>query len=121
MAQVQLIATLGATAAIDGVPLFASVKGVGDPITGIPATTTMDTDVATLVSDAGSPTQGHVNTLNTDWTAFKAALTTYTGGSLTGNVTVSWNGSVVTTRRQLKAALDAIMRSAESGMGGLTP
>ena len=32
------------------------------------------TDIATLVSDAGSPTQGHVNTLNTDWGVFKTAL-----------------------------------------------
>lgn len=32
--------------------------------------------IATLVSDGASPTQGHVNTLNTAWGTFKTALDT---------------------------------------------
>lgn len=68
-------------------------------------------DTATLVSDGASPTQGHVNTLNTDVTALNAALA--------GDVVLMWDGSVVTKRAQLRAALHAALRAVEAGYGGL--
>lgn len=38
-----------------------------------PSTATVAADVATLVADGASPTQGHVNTLNTDWGTYLTA------------------------------------------------
>lgn len=69
------------------------------------------TDVATLVADATSPTQAHVTTLNTDYTALAAAIN--------GNVTVIWDSSVVTERNQLRAALLTMLKAVEGGYGGL--
>lgn len=87
-------------------------------IVGQPSSTTLSTDeatvaadVATLVADGASPTQGHVNTLNTDWAAFKTVLDAYVvsvnGG--VGDVTIIINTTNVTTKNQLKAALRALM------------
>lgn len=39
------------------------------------AQATVTADIATLVADGATPTQAHVNTLNTDYTAFLATLT----------------------------------------------
>jgi len=38
-----------------------------------PSTATVAADVATLVADGVTPTQGHVNTLNTDWGTYLTA------------------------------------------------
>jgi hypothetical protein len=120
MAVVQVIATLGLNDA-NGIPLSVSLSAPGDPIGTLPATTTVNTDIATLVADGAIPTQGHVNTLNTDWTAYKAALTAYQTAELTGDVTVSFDKSSVTTRRQFVSALKQIVKAVEGGLGGLTP
>ena len=84
-----------------------TVGTIADPNGTAPATTTVNTDVATLVADGASPTQGHVNTLNTDWSTFKTALTAYTGGvgALTANATFLFDPAAVTTMNQLRAIL----------------
>lgn len=119
MAVTQLNITVGTLDAF-GVPSAPLVKPVGDPVGTLPSTTTVDTDVSTLVADGASPTQGHVNTLNTDWSAFKTALSTYQTGVLEADVTVSFDTSAVTTRRQFVAALKAVIKAVEGGYGGLS-
>jgi len=85
----------------------SSVKGGS-----IPNFATVTADVATLVADGASPTQAHVTTLNTDYTALAA--------SINGDVTVVWNSAVVTSRNQLRAALIAALKAVEGGYGGLS-
>jgi len=77
-----------------------------------PNFTSVTADVATLVADGASPTQGHVNTLNTDYTALAAAIT--------GDVSVIWDGSTITSRNQLRAALRKVIEAVNGGFGGLS-
>lgn len=92
-------------------------KGLSDPsATAAPATTTVAANIATLVADGASPTQGHVNTLNTNWgtfltseTAYRAAVATAIGGD---SVVVLFDTSKFTKLNQVKAALAAILQSA---------
>lgn len=83
-----------------------SVKGGA-----VPNLAAVVTDTATLVADGASPTQGHVTTLNTDVTALNNAMA--------GDVVVVWDGSTITSRRQLRAALRAALKAVEGGYGGL--
>jgi hypothetical protein len=79
---------------------------------------TVSTDVATLVSDGASPTQGHVNTLNTDLGVLNTAYSALTAG-ITGDIVLIWNGSTVTHRNQMRAAILHLLRAIEGGYGGL--
>lgn len=79
----------------------------------VPDFATVTADVATLVADGATPTQGHVNTLNTDYTALAAATS--------ADVVLIFDAAVVTNQNQLKAALQKILLAAASGIGGLTP
>lgn len=84
---------------------------------------TVAADVATLVADGASPTQGHVNTLNTDWTAFKAVLDSYrtaADASTTANVSITFDKTAITNMNQLKSALKNILNQI-AGSGILTP
>ena len=92
--------------ALDGGRYSSVVKGGS-----VPGLAAVVTDTATLVADAASPTQGHVNTLNTDVTALNAALS--------GDVVLMWDSSVVTHRNQLRSALQAALKAGEGGYGGL--
>lgn len=98
----------------------ATIKGGAAPDIGTTTTdlATVSTDVATLVADGASPTQGHVTTLNTDLAALNTAYTALTA-ALGGDVVVIWDGSKITSRRQLRAALRRALEAAESGYGGL--
>ena len=99
------------------VAFYASVSGTRNGQVNVTAAGTADepyagaaaskvsTDVATLVADGATPTQAHVNTLNTDFTAFQAAAT--------GSVVATIDKSAVTNLNQLKAALDRIFREAQ--------
>lgn len=82
--------------------------------------TTVAADVATLVADGATPTQAHVNTLNTDWTALSASIA---AGQLGGNsdVVLSFDAATVTTRTKLRRAVQALLTMIEGGVGGLTP
>lgn len=92
---------------IGGGAYNSSVKGGS-----IPGFAAVTADVATLVADGASPTQAHVTTLNTDYTALAAAIN--------GDVTIIWNGSVVTSRNQLRHALLAAIKAVEGGYGALS-
>lgn len=72
---------------------------------------TVTTNVATLVADAASPTQAHVTTLNTNYTALAAAIN--------GDVTLVWNTTNITTRNQMRSALLAALKMVDGGYGGL--
>jgi hypothetical protein len=50
-----------------------------------PSSTAVATDIATLVADGASPTQAHVNALNTAWGTFLTALTAYNTAVGTAN------------------------------------
>src|SRR5689334_15299312 len=66
---------------------------------------TVATDIATLVSDGASPTQGHVNTLNTDWTAYKASI-----DAISADCTLFYDPSKVQNRGQALALIQHIER-----------
>lgn len=106
MALAAIKITLG-VAQFGGGDYYATVKGAS-----IPPLSSVVADTATLVADGASPTQGHVNTLNTDVTALNTALS--------GDVVVVWDGSVVTNKRQLQAALRHALRAVDGGHGGLS-
>jgi hypothetical protein len=93
------------------------VAPIGDVVNTV-ATTTVAADVATLVSDGASPTQAHVNTLNTDWTALLAGL-----GPVPSNadVVLSVNTANVTSRSALRQVLLSILRKFDEGVGALAP
>jgi len=91
----------------DGGEYAVTVKGAA-----VPDIATVVTNKTTLVSDGASPTQGHVNTLDTNVTALNAALA--------GDVVVMWDGSKVTNRRQLRSALRAVLHAIDGGHGGLS-
>lgn len=96
----------------------SSAAGVISDVVNSVATTAVDTDVATLVADGAAPTQAHVNTLNTDWTALKAG----TGAIPTNeDVVLSFDASVITTRTKLRNAVQALLLAVEGGVGGLSP
>lgn len=76
-----------------------------------PSVATVVANTATLVADGASPTQAHVNTLNTNVTALNAAFN--------GHVTVVWDTSTVTHRTQLREALRQALIMVEGGYGGL--
>ena len=77
----------------------------------VPPLSTVVANKDTLVSDGASPTQGHVNTLNTNLTALNA--------SFAGHVVVVWDDAVITNRRQMRVALQKALEAIESGYGGL--
>lgn len=84
---------------------------------GAVSTTAVATDVATLVADGASPTQAHVTTLNTDWGTLLAAINA--SNAVSGNVSIQYDASVVTTKNQLREAVRALMVFLE-GNGALT-
>ena len=92
-------------------------SGLSDPsASAAPASATVAANIATLVTDGASPTQGHVNTLNTNWgtfltseTAYRAAAATVVGGS---DFTVILNTSKFTKMNQVQAAVKAFLQQA---------
>lgn len=87
------------------------------------STTAVAADVATLVADGASPTQAHVDTLNTDWgtfltayTAYEAAVnalsTTVAASSVSADVTLLFNAATVINKNNLRQAVNAVMARA---------
>lgn len=96
------------------------------------AVTPVENAVATLEADGATPTQAHVTALRGVWNTLSAACTAHNGdanamnvdvtainAALSGDVVVIWNGSVVTHRNQLRAALRLALRAVDGGIGGL--
>jgi hypothetical protein len=72
-------------------------------------TASVEAAIAVLEADGAAPTQAHVNSLRTVWNTLKS-----------GNVIVTIDTAAVTTRTQLRAALDAVMFNLQ-GSDLLTP
>jgi hypothetical protein len=95
-----------------GVPLSISSRQSGDPVA---LAVTVAAAVAVLVADGATPTQAHVTTLNTAYTALAATQMAAADG-----VGISINTANVTTRNQLKNVFDRFM-VAMQGRALLTP
>lgn len=95
---------------------IGAAHGIADVVQTV-SSATVDADVATLVADGASPTQGHVNTLNTDWTALKAGLP---GVPTTADVVISFDASAVGTRSVLRKAVQRLLEAIE-GSNALSP
>lgn len=76
---------------------------------------TITADVATLVADGATPTQAHVNTLNTDWTAAIAGK-----DAASDHVVLVVNASSVVTMTALRRAVATLLQHFE-GHSALTP
>lgn len=106
------MARIGACLKVDsstfGHTAFSKVRHTADPVddSGKAALqTTFETDLATLVADGASPTEGHVTTVNDDYTALKAAFAAVAPAT---DVQVSVDVANVPTQGVLRKALDAI-------------
>lgn len=119
MANVALTVTLNQ--ALPGGGYSVTNGALANPVGSPPSTATVAADIATLVADGASPTQGHVNTLNTDWGTFLTAETTFRGGvsALTTNFTLLYDAATVTNMNQVRAALREFERLLAGR--GLTP
>jgi hypothetical protein len=76
---------------------------------------TITADVGVLVADGATPTQGHVTTLDTDWTAAVAGK-----DAASDDVVLVVNAANVVTRTALRRAVAALLAHFE-GHGALTP
>lgn len=91
-------------------------------VAAAPSSATVAADIATLVADGATPTQAHVNTLNTDWGTFLTALTAYEAAVASVNSSVG-NGDVTVIVNQANVTktihLQALLRSILQRIGGL--
>lgn len=71
-------------------------------------TTTVAANVATLVADGASPTQGHVNTLNTNWGTLLALINTAKSDAASGDCLLSYDEAVYDTNPKIWAMLRAL-------------
>lgn len=106
--------------------LLTTHPGASDPVgichkvadvTQSVASATVAADIAVLVADGASPTQGHVTTLNTDWTALLAGLP---GIPSISDVILSFDATAVGTRSALRRAILRILEAVE-GCDALSP
>lgn len=89
---------------------FQPGKGAA-PVTTV-TTTTVASDLATLVADGASPTQAHVTALNTAYTTMAAQITALSAE--TGDVYFSFDTTKITTLEQIQSALAKIEKWARS-------
>lgn len=109
MATAVLKATVGQALTADGGKYSTSVGRLGGA-----DYTTVAANIATLVADGASPTQGHVTTLNTNWAILKGLIDGQTGA----NATLLIDLSQVTKMNQVRSILRAFERALEGA--GLT-
>lgn len=115
MARVAFACTLGQSL---GEGRFNSTAGSNPSVSTAAATaagtltTNVAAAVAVLVADGASPTQAHVNTLNTAWGLLATAIAaTNTAGS--ANVVLDIDVAVVTTQNAARDALRRITQAIE--------
>lgn len=71
-------------------------------------TTNVAAAVAALVADGASPTQGHVDTLNTAWGLLATAIAAANTATAAANVVLDIDTAVVTTQNGVLAAIRQI-------------
>lgn len=130
MARIAFGATLGTSlgegrfgTSAGGLPPNLTAATTADDDTGTASgtlTTNVAAAVAVLVADGASPTQAHVNTLNTAWGLLATAIATAKvstaaakAGVAAKNVILDIDTAVVTTQNGVRAALRDIMRAVE--------
>jgi hypothetical protein len=107
----------------------AVVTAVTDAATAVaaaPSTAAVAAALAVLVADGASPTQAHVNTLNTAWGTLLTAIGTLNtavllvqtdvaaaSGDVGADVAVSFNPDNVLTKNNFRGALRAIINAVE--------
>lgn len=132
MARLARKATIGTVAPALGTPndpnaaITTLAAAMAAAVALAPATATVAADVATLVADGATPTQAHVNTLNTDWGTFLTAFNTYAAAvaaldttaaaaTVSSDVTLLVNTSTVTTKNKLTEAVMALLSALRDG------
>ncbi len=122
MARIAFGATLGQSL---GEGRFSSSSGSVAPAATSSAvaagtlTTNVAAAVAVLVADGASPTQAHVNTLNTAWGLLATAIAAADIATAAANVVLDIDTAVVTTRNGVSAAVRELMKTIEGS--GLAP
>lgn len=92
----------------------ASVGGLASVIARL---ATVSTDVATLVADGASPTQAHVNTLNTDFGLLQSRFSTFSNFQTSAALLVNIDKTQIPTVSVLRQLLNLIIiEAAEQGM-----
>jgi hypothetical protein len=81
--------------------------------TTLPASATVAADIAVLVADGASPTQAHVNTLNTDWGTYLTAVNALLAGLAAGDLVLYLKDSASMTRLDVYEALIALQAFVE--------
>ena len=76
-------------------------------------TTNVAAAVAVLVADGASPTQAHVNTLNTAWGLLATAIAAANTATAAANVVLDYDDAVVTTKNGLRAAVRRILHTVD--------
>lgn len=74
-------------------------------------TTNVAAAVAVLVADGASPTQAHVNTLNTAWGLLATAIAAANTATAAANVVLDIDTAVVTTQNGVRAAMRELMQT----------
>lgn len=116
MARFAVSCKFGAT----GAPIaWGSISEVMNASTTATNKTAVAADVATLVADGATPTQAHVNTLNTDWTALSADIAAGNLSAASVDAVLSFDAAVITTKTKLRRAVQALLAAVDAGVGGL--
>ena len=114
MARVSLTGNLGIQRPDGGWSGKGGAVGFGGGAAATPpSTATVDTDVGVLVADGASPTQGHVNTLNTDWGVLKPLIAA-TAAATSGDVVLQFDTTKITTWSQLRDMTTHLLNVAKS-------
>lgn len=74
--------------------------------TTLPVSTTVAANIATLVADGASPTQGHVNTLNTNWGTYLTAVNAFLAGLAAGDIVLYVSDTASLSRLDVIEALE---------------
>jgi hypothetical protein len=84
-----------------------ALNPVADVVNSV-STATVTADIATLVADGASPTQAHVTTLNTDYTALLAGIAAIPAVK---DLVVSFDNTKITSYSSMDKAFNAILKA----------
>lgn len=120
MARIAFVCTIGTALKEGRFSTSSGARAAHSVPAGLAAgtlTTNVAAAVAQLVTDAGSPTQGHVNTLNTAWGLLATAIAATSTATLAGDAVLDIDTAVITTQNGVRAAVRELLQTvAGSGM-----
>lgn len=136
MAREAFTATTGVTPTFGRAPepngsLTALAAAITAAIALAPSVTALAAAIATAVADGASPTQGHVNAINSAYGTFATALTAYnvavaalstttSAAGVSADLTVLVNLATITSTNKFRCAMRGLLSLIE-GQGMLTP